>query len=311
MSTTPPSIAVLCGAVSPEREVSLRSGKACANALLELFPDLSFHVLDENALPAFLDPAREIVFPVIHGDYGEDGGVQHDLESRGFAYVGCDEAASRVCMNKVATKEKLHATGVPVAPGAAFSAAEKPDAAALARALASEDIVLKPADKGSSVGLRFARGAADIKAALAEITAGNWMAEPRITGREMTIGLLDGAPMGIVEIVPRAGHYDYTNKYTAGATEYLFPAAVPAAIAATIGESAARAFAACGCRDFARADFILREDGSFIFLEINTMPGLTATSLLPKSASCIGLDFPALCGRMLAPALRRFKERRL
>jgi D-alanine-D-alanine ligase len=304
--STQPAITVLCGALSPEREVSLRSGNACAEALRTLYPDTSLLTLDENKLPAFLDLARHVVFPVIHGDYGEDGAVQHELEAGGFAFAGCDAAASRVCINKVAAKKKFRAAGVPVAPEVAFAAAAKPDAAALIQALGTEEIVLKPADKGSSVGLHIVSGAVALAETLAGIADGNWMAEPRLRGREMTIGILDGEPMGIVEIVPRAGLYDYSTKYTAGASEYLFPASVPSPLAAEISRAAVRAFEACGCRDFSRADFILQPDGTFAFLEINTMPGMTATSLFPKSASCVGLSFSALCSRMTAPALQRF-----
>jgi D-alanine-D-alanine ligase len=169
-----------------------------------------------------------------------------------------------------------------------------------------EHIVIKPSDQGSSVGLYMLEGEAAVAKALAEIPAsGQWMAERRLRGREMSIGLLDGHPMGIVEIVPLTGVYDYKTKYTKGASEYRFPAAVGPELTAAIGAAAARLFAACGCRDFARADVFLEPDGQVYFLEINTMPGMTETSLMPKSASCVGLDFPSLVRRMAAPALAR------
>jgi D-alanine-D-alanine ligase len=308
-SSALPEIVVLCGAVSPEREVSLRSGAACHEALLARYPRrVSLVRLDANTLPPGLDPARHVIFPVIHGDYGEDGGIQADLEARGFAYAGCDAASSRICINKAAAKEKFRAVGAPVAPGVAFRAAEKPEAGALLRTLGTADIVLKPLDKGSSVGLRFIRSEADAVAALGELTAGNWLAEARVVGREMTIGILDGVAQGIVEIRPRQGRYDYATKYTAGASEYLYPAEVPARVEEEVSRAAERLFAACGCRDFSRADFILREDGTFVFLEINTMPGMTATSLLPKSVHCKGLTFEELCERMIRPALGRWKS---
>ena len=306
MTHTAPEIVVLCGAISPAREVSLRSGAAVHEALQTTHPGTRLLRLDANALPAELDPARHIIFPVIHGDYGEDGGIQTDLEARGFAYAGCGPTASRLCINKVAAKEQFRLAAAPVAPGHAFNAAAKPTAAALLRALGTADIVLKPADKGSSVGLHFIASEAAATAALATVTAGEWLAEVHVTGREMTLGLLDGEAQGIVEIRPKQGRYDYTTKYTAGASEYLYPAAIPARTEAEVSHAAERIFAACGCRDFSRADFILRPDGTFIFLEINTIPGMTSTSLFPKSAGCKGLTFPALCERMIAPALQRF-----
>jgi D-alanine-D-alanine ligase len=305
-----PEIVVLSGAVSPEREVSLSSAAAVHEALQTVFPGrVRLLRLDANVFPAGLDPARHVIFPVIHGDYGEDGAIQTELETHGFAYAGCGPAASRLCINKVAAKEKFRAVGVPVAPGVAFSAAGKPTAAALIRALGTADIVLKPTDKGSSVGLHFIKREADALVALASVVAGDWLAEERITGREMTIGLLDGVAQGIVEIRPKAGRYDYETKYTAGASEYLYPAEVSDETADAVSRAAERIFAACGCRDFSRADFILRADGSFVFLEINTMPGMTPTSLLPKSVSCRGLDFAALCERMIRQALGRFAAR--
>jgi len=296
-----PEIIVLCGGLSSESEVSLRSGQAVA----EVLPGSRLVELTTDALPAWLDPARHVVFPVLHGGWGEDGRAQAEMEARGVAFVGCSSAANRLCMDKVATKQAMRGAGVPAIPEVAFAGAAKPTAAALVAAL-GEHLVIKPSDQGSSVGLYMLEGEAAVAKALAEIPAsGQWMAERRLRGREMSIGLLDGRPMGLVEIVPLTGVYDYKTKYTKGASEYLFPAPIPAELTAAVGEAAARLFAACGCRDFARADVFLEPDGRFYFLEINTMPGMTATSLMPKSASCVGLDFPALVRRMAAPALAR------
>ena len=296
-----PEVVVLCGGQSSESEVSLRSGRAVAAAL----PGARLVELATDALPAWLDPAHQLVFPVLHGGWGEDGGIQGELEARGIAFAGCSAAASRLCMDKVATKRAMRAAGVPAIPEVAFAGDAKPTAAELIAALGDE-IVLKPSDQGSSVGLFLPAGATAIAEALAAVpAAGRWMAERRLRGREFSIGLLDGQPMGLVEIVALAGVYDYRTKYTKGASEYRFPAQLEPATTAAIAAAAARLFAAGGCRDFARADVMLEPDGNFYFLEINTMPGMTETSLMPKSASCVGLDFPALVRRMLAPARRR------
>lgn len=299
--TSHPEIVVLCGGLSSEHEVSLRSGRAVSAAL----PGSRLVELDADALPAWLDGAKHVVLPVLHGGWGEDGRAQAEMEAKGIAFAGCSSAANRLCMDKVATKAAMRAAGVPAIPEVAFAGAAKPTAAALVAAL-GEHIVIKPADQGSSVGLYVLAGEGDVAQALAEIPAsGRWMAERRLRGREMSVGLLDGQPMGLVEIVPLAGVYDYKTKYTKGASEYRFPAPVGPELTAAIGAAAARLFAAGGCRDFARADVFLEPDGRFYFLEINTMPGMTETSLMPKSASCVGLDFPALVRRMAAPALAR------
>jgi D-alanine-D-alanine ligase len=299
--TLTPEIVVLCGGLSSEREVSLRSGQAVSSVL----PGSRLIALATDALPDWLDGAKHVVLPVLHGGWGEDGRAQAELEARGIAFAGCSSVANRLCMDKVATKAAMRAAGVPAIPEVAFAGAAKPTAAALVTAL-GEQVVIKPADQGSSVGLYMLEGEAAVAKALAEIPAtGQWMAERRLRGREMSIGLLDGQPMGLVEIVALTGVYDYKTKYTKGASEYRFPAPVGPELTAAIGAAAARLFAACGCRDFARADVFLEPDGRFYFLEINTMPGMTETSLMPKSASCVGLDFPSLVRRMAAPALAR------
>ncbi len=294
-------IIILCGAISPEREVSLRSGRAVASVMA----GARLVELAANELPEWIDGTRHVVFPVIHGDYGEDGQIQTALEARGISFAGCDAAASRLCIDKVATKQLMRRVGVPAIPEFVFAGKAKPSADKLIAEL-GERVVIKPADKGSSVGLYVTQGQPELAAALADIPAeGQWMAERRLVGREMSIGLLEGKAMGLVEIVPLQGVYDYKTKYTKGSSDYRYPAPVTPAQAAGIALAAETLFAACGCRDFARADVFLEPDGNFYFLEINTMPGMTETSLMPKSASCLGLDFTSLARRMIAPALAR------
>lgn len=302
------NIVVLCGAVSPEREVSINSGKACLEALQVNFPDARLVVLDENRVPAELNPKTDVIFPVIHGDYGEDGGVQRELEARGFAYAGCGVPASELCIDKARTKALWRENGIPTPCGVAFPSERVPAAKNLIAQL-GEAIVIKPADKGSSVGLFLTNGESELQAVIdGDLSASDlWLAETRVFGRELTVGVLNGNAMGIVEICPKVGVYDFKNKYTKGCTEYKFPAEIDSATTDKIRAGAERIFALCGCRDFARIDVLLREDGSFVYLEVNTMPGLTGTSLLPKSASCVGLDFPALAKAMIVPALERAK----
>jgi D-alanine-D-alanine ligase len=301
-----PVIAVLAGGVSAEREVSIGSGLACAAALARSFPTRLF-LVEAAALPAGLDPARHVVFSTLHGTFGEDGGMQRLLDAAGVAYAGCDAAGSALTMDKTRTKEAAAARGVRGADAVRFSAAAKPAAAEILARL-GEEVVIKPNDEGSSVGLTLAHGRAEVETALARISRGNWLAERRIRGRELSVGILGGTAMGIVEIRPRSGVYDYASKYTKGLTEYLAPAPLEPAVAAVVRAAAEATFAACGGRDYARVDFILSPENTPILLEINTLPGMKETSLLPMSARCAGLDFTALVRELVRPALQRFRS---
>lgn len=299
-----PIIAVLAGGTSPEREVSLGSGKAAALAMAYTHPT-QFFTVDADALPAGLDPARHIVFSTLHGIFGEDGGMQRLMESAGVAYAGCDAKSSDITFDKWRTRQCVSAQGVRVAPGRLFQANAKPAAAALTAEL-GEQVVLKPNRQGSSVGLQIVTSKVGLEIALGGIRQGEWIAEERILGRELTVGLLRGRAMGVVEIVPKSGVFDYTSKYSKGLTEYFAPAQISEELAAAARTAAETAFAACGCRDYARVDFILSKDGELYLLEINTLPGMKETSLLPMSAHCVGLDFIALCRELVAPAVERF-----
>ena len=302
-----PIIAVLCGGTSPEREVSLGSGKFVASALAYSHPTELF-VVDHDALPAGLDPARHVVCSTLHGIFGEDGGMQRLLEAAGFRYAGSDERASYLCFDKWRTRQTVSALGVPVAPGRFFNAAGKPDPAHLADEL-GDAVVLKPNRQGSSVGLQIVTSRAGLKIAIGGLRQGDWLAEKKIIGRELTVGLLRGRAMGVVEIVPKSGVFDYASKYTKGLTEYFAPAQISEEVAAEARRLSETAFAACGCRDYARVDYMLSEEGELYFLEINTLPGMKETSLLPMSARCVGLDFNALCRELVAPAVERFRGR--
>jgi D-alanine-D-alanine ligase len=297
------------GGCSSEREVSLRSGKAVADALRAGGIQPVEIDLTKEALPKGIDPKNDVIFPVLHGGYGEGGGFQADLEKAGFAYAGCDAKSSKACMDKVFAKKAVIKAGVKTAKFVVLEAGRKAPNAETIVAETGEDIVVKPADEGSSVGLELFDKKAQLAEWLLKPRKGTWLVEERIHGRELTCGLLDGKGMGIVQIVPNVGVYDYKSKYTAGATKYLFPAPITEAEADSVRKYAEKAFAACACRDYSRADFIMTEGSEPVFLELNTLPGMTATSLLPKSASCIGLDFTQLVRRMIEPAIKRFETR--
>jgi D-alanine-D-alanine ligase len=304
-----PIIAVFAGGTSAEREVSLGSGQACAVALARSFPTRLFRI-EANALPAEFDPELHVVFSTLHGKFGEDGGMQRLLDTAHAGYAGCDAAASALCMDKTAAKERIAAAGVGVVPGECFEAARKPAAAALTAKLGN-DVVLKPNDEGSSVGLQIVSGQMELASALEKISTGRWLAERRVFGRELSVGVLGGRALGIVEIRPKSGRYDYTSKYTKGLTEYLCPAPLPDATTAAVRRAAETAFAACGCRDYARIDFMISEKNDSFLLEINTLPGMKETSLLPMSARSAGLDFTTLVRELVMPAVQRFASARI
>lgn len=301
---TSPIIAVFAGGISSEREVSLGSGRASAVALARSFPTQLFE-LNSEALPSGLDPARHVVFSTLHGTFGEDGSMQRLLDAAGIAYAGCDAASSALTMDKTRTKQAAASRGVRIGAGVAFDAANAPTAESLIAHL-GEAVVLKPNDQGSSVGLTINRNRDELAGALARLTPGSWLAERRLVGREFSVGVLRGTAMGVVEIRPKSGVYDFASKYTVGATEYFAPAPLDAAMTLAAQRAAEAAFAACGCRDYARVDFILVGDTELYLLEINTLPGMKETSLLPMSARCAGLDFTALVRELVLPALGRF-----
>jgi len=320
-TTRPPTIVVLAGGVSAEREVSLGSGRASAAALARSFPTRLVEV-NEAALPRGIDCGREVVFSTLHGVFGEDGQMQRLLDAAGVHYAGCGAAASELAMDKQRTKAAAAGVGVAGPCGLCFSAKEIPNAGEVVAQLGPR-LVLKPNAEGSSVGLCLIEGEAelakalDARAACAAHESGellttrekHWLIEERVMGRELAVGVLEkrGA-MGIVEIRPRSGVYDYESKYTAGRTEYLAPAPLDEATTAKICAAAQRVYAACGCRDYARVDFILSDSGELYLLEINTLPGMKATSLLPMSARCAGLDFVGLVRELVAPAVERFSR---
>ncbi|MEY2410307.1 MAG: D-alanine-D-alanine ligase [Verrucomicrobiota bacterium] len=255
---------------------------------------------DAWALPAGTD----VVFLALHGTYGEDGSVQRRLEELGVPYTGCGPEASRLAFDKVLTKQCCVDAGIPTArfmvfdsPGASWPMGWQPP------------VVLKPVRQGSSVGLQFVERVVDWSAALSEALRYDThvLMEERIVGRETTVGILDGRPLPIVEVRPKKGSYDYASKYTAGATEYLCPAPLDSTTTSAIQAAGLGAFHAVGARDYARVDVMVRATGEPVVLEVNTLPGMTETSLLPKAAAAAGLSYAELCQRMVDLALVRKK----
>jgi D-alanine-D-alanine ligase len=294
------NVTVMLGGPSSEREVSLRSGAAAAKALASL--GHAVHQLDPKEPSWQLPPGTEIVFLALHGSYGEDGTVQEELEKLGVPYTGCGPAASRVAFDKVLTKKRCLAEGVPTArfevlasPKAGWPAGWKPP------------VVLKPVRQGSSVGLQMVEQTDQWETALTEAFRFDTevLMEEKIIGREATVGILDDQPLPVAEVRVKQGIFDYKNKYTPGAAEHFCPAPFDPPLTARIQEAAMGAFHAVGGRDFARVDVMVRPNGELFVLEVNTLPGMTELSILPEAAAAAGLSYPQLCQRMLDVALKR------
>jgi len=296
----PLAITVLLGGPSAEREVSLKSGAAVAQALRSLGHNVT--EVDPRTESWELPSGCEVVFLALHGTYGEDGTVQRRLDELGVAYTGCDEESSRIAFDKALSKLRFVAEQVPTprfeiidSPTASWPMGWNPP------------VVLKPVRQGSSVGVQFVERVGDWSTALAEAMRydSQVLVEETIRGRETTVGILSGEALPIVEVRPRSGRYDYQSKYTAGATEYLCPAPFDKATTAAIQAAALGAFHAVHGRDYSRVDIMVDSEGKPKVLEVNTLPGMTETSLLPKAAAAAGLSYAELCQRMIDLALER------
>jgi len=289
-------VAVLMGGTSNERDVSLRSGSAVVSALqaegLEVVPV----ILDADSIDP-LPRDIDVVFLALHGGYGENGGVQHDLDQLNIPYTGPGAAASRLAMDKIATKRCLDTAHLPTPPYQVLTRQMSQTSLPL-------PVVVKPPRDGSSVGISKVTEPAQWADALAAARAidpdGEVLVEKYIPGREWTVGVIGGEALPVVEICAPNGWYGFTEKYTQGMTNYLFPEqAEDVALLSVCQKLAIAAFHAVGCRGVSRVDFRVTPAGEPFILEINTLPGLTATSLLPKAAARAGESFGALCLHLL------------
>lgn len=294
-------IGVLYGGLSAEREVSLKTGSAVLNALqqlgykvcgIDVGVDLPRQLNEENV---------EVAFIALHGRYGEDGRVQGLLEMLQRPYTGSGVLSSSLAIDKVATKQMLIYHELPTPGFDVVRTSEQ--AAALVSGCRHLPLVVKPSREGSTIGISIVRDNTLLRPALDEACAldGTVLVEEYIDGLELTVSVVNGAALPIIQIVAKNGFYDYTAKYTSGQTEYLVPAPISAIAYARIQQAAVDACAALNCRGAARVDFILR-DNEFYCLEINTIPGMTETSLLPKAAQVAGIEFPQLVEMILLDA---------
>ena len=295
-----PTVVVLMGGPDAERDVSLMSGREVAESLRE---SGRYSVVERTIdKPTGIELAAiggDVVFPVLHGPWGEGGPLQDLLEEIGRPYVGSPPLTARTAMNKLATKMILSVEGVPTPPACEVQADD---------VICDLDppLVLKPVDDGSSVDLRICHTPQAVATARAELhpRRSRLMAERYVPGRELTVGVAMGKPLPLIEIVPATDFYDYDAKYLRDDTAYLIEPDVPPGVSERCTALAMLAFERLGCRDIARVDFMVQDDEVW-FLEINTMPGFTTHSLIPMAAARIGLDMRNLCADLVDAALQR------
>lgn len=283
----------------------MRSGRAIAQALAAAGYAIRGIVLDEERLPAAaLD--CDLVFPALHGRFGEDGGIQQLLGAAGIPYVGSDARSSALAFDKEATKSLLAESGIPTARWCVLNRGDGPGAIPF-----PPPLVVKPTREGSSIGIAIVESRDQLQAALdAAFKHGTRvLVERRLDGHELTVGIIDGRALPVIRIVPPGPFFDYRAKYTKGLTRYLCPAPLAADEVEAVQAAALATWQVLGCRDLGRVDIILTPDGRPCVLEMNTIPGFTETSLLPMAAAEAGIPFPELCAGLVECAWRRNRDR--
>ena len=313
-------VAVICGGASAEAEVSRKSADGVVAALSRAGHSVTRHELDGSLASHLLAEQPDVVFPITHGTLGEDGCLQGLLEIVNLPYVGCGVLASAVATNKPLAKQIWRNAGLPVAPDVVVTRGVNVEGAAQAsRAALGAALVVKPAQGGSAIGVHRITADQPLHALIAAIenVLGDYavaMLEPMLSGAELTCSVFEpvsGAPFAFPPtlIVPqRADFYDFASKYAPGGSRHVCPAPLPSEVTARLRDFAVRAHVAVGARDMSRTDFFVDESQSparITLLEINTLPGMTATSLYPEAAAAAGIEFPILCDQLVKAAHAR------
>lgn len=297
MKALPKKIAVLMGGPGSERDVSIATGKGVAKALRSLGAEVS--EVDVKGPEFDLPAGVELAFIALHGTFGEDGQVQRILEARGVPYTGEGVAESELAFDKIRSKEAFQRQGVTTPYWQIIALGQRPTIPI--------PFVIKAPRQGSTVGVHIIRSEREIEAATAD--AGKYdrelLVEKFIPGRELTIGILGDQALPILEIIPKGGFYDFTNKYpflnpsAGGGAEHVCPAKIPEEQTRAIQDLALRAHRALGLQVYSRVDIMLPEEGEASVLEVNTIPGMTEASLLPEAAAAAGIGYTELCRRII------------
>ena len=291
------------GGLSREREISLRTGKAILRALTEKgYQALAIDVSQDIA-ETLIKEKIDVAFIALHGRFGEDGTIQGMLELMRIPYTGSGVLASALALHKIMAKKFFLCENIPTPTYEVFQREEieknPPRTTSLPLPL-----VVKPAREGSTIGVSVVRKEEELVPALKE--AGKYdeeiLVEEFMKGKEITVGILEDIPLPIIEIAPKSGFYDYHSKYTKGETEYIIPARIPREKYLYAQEVSLKAFQVLGCSGCARVDLMTDEDANPFVIDVNTMPGMTETSLLPKAAGYAGISFEDLVERILLGA---------
>ena len=307
-----PMVAVVCGGPSPEAEVSRVTGRCIADALGESYSNVSLMELQEFVGGGLGTEIADVVFPAFHGPPGEDGTFQGFLEILGMPYVGCGVAASACGMDKVISKELFRSRHLPLAADVVVYLSEGAESGARRAVDAlGTDVVIKPSNQGSALGVVFGKDLDDLVPAIEAAFEydDRVLVEERIDGKEITVAVLEreaAEALPVIEITtPPGSWYDYEHRYTPGLSEHIVPAPLPDDQYRRTQEVAVVAFEALGCRDLARLDFVVPDAGEPILLEVNTMPGMTPTSLFPDAAKAAGISFEELVALLVEQATAR------
>ncbi len=307
----PLKVAVLMGGIGEERDISIQSGSCIAEALKKA----GFNVVTADISPdntdILEDSSIDIFFIALHGKFGEDGQLQQILEDKSLLYTGSGPTASKLAFDKIASKKAFAEAGVPTPPAIEFNINTHTHELEKQLRRFADKYVVKPIRQGSSVGISIVseshRAITAAQKTFSEF--GDCMIEEYIAGREITVGILQGHALPIIEIKTKTGFYDYEAKYIDAQTEFLFDTIDDQALVDKISAVAIDCFKALGCRHFARADFILANDGTPYVLEVNTIPGFTTHSLLPMAAAKTGLSMSRLCTNIIEAAFPSLVKR--
>jgi len=297
-------IAVLTGGIGSERDISLQSGHCVSQALIaggfdvvtaDIQPD-NLDILDDNSIDVF--------FPALHGEFGEGGRLQQILQDKSLVYTGSGPAESKLAFDKMESKKLFVEAGVATPAAIEFNADSDISQLEIQLKSLADGYVVKPIREGSSVGVRIVTDVQEVIRAAEQTLKefGDCMIEQFVPGKEITVGILEEQTLPIIEIRSKTGFYDYQAKYIDEQTEYLFDTITQPALITQIEQDAMDCFRALGCRHFARIDFILSDEPIAYALEINTIPGFTTHSLLPKAAEKAGLTMSELCSKIVEAA---------
>lgn len=301
-------VALLAGGRSNEREISLASGDGAREALQAAgFSVVDIDPANPDDLKRLIEEHFDVAFLCLHGKYGEDGTVQGLLDIVGIPYTCSGVWSSALAMDKPKAKVFYEKAGVPTPPSVTVRKGETVDVSVIVEKL-GEHVVVKPGNEGSAIGVFIVEGQASIEKALSKALEidDEVLIERYISGTELTVAVLgneDAVALPIIEIIPKSAFYDFESKYAADGSQHICPARLPEDVARKVQIEAVKAHKALSCSGTSRSDFILEEDGSCWCLETNTIPGMTATSLLPDAARAAGMSFPDLCKKLIELAL--------